>query len=334
MTGRRAHTSADKLTGVALLFLTLAGWSSSPLFLKYFVSSIDVWTSNGWRYAISALIWLPAVIVALRNRETPSALWRAALWPSVFNVAGQICFAWVLYLNIDPGLMAFLLRLHIVFATTGAFLLFPDERRLMGEPAYWVGMLIVVAGVVGTIFLRHEPLGRAGEWGIAAGLVAGALFGCYAVAVRRCMSSFSSVTSFAVISLYSAIGLLVPMLLLARGGGVEALRLLPFEMVMLFVSALAGIALGHVFYYASMARLGVAVASGVLLLQPFVTACASALIYGERLTAAQWVSGAVSVLGAALLLRIQAPRLSNRDPDALHCGRLAEPVRERHADVR
>ena len=71
------------------------------------------------------------------------------------------------------------------------------------------------------------------------------------------------------------------------------------------VSALAGIALGHVFYYASISRLGVASASSILLLQPFITAVFSRMWFHERLTAAQWIAGSVSVLGAAVIIQNQ-----------------------------
>ena len=47
--------------------MTLAGWSATPLFLKYFTDPasdhyVDGWTSNGWRYGFAALLWLPTVL--------------------------------------------------------------------------------------------------------------------------------------------------------------------------------------------------------------------------------------------------------------------------------
>jgi drug/metabolite transporter (DMT)-like permease len=305
---RRSTNGTTSAAGVFFLLMTLAGWSSSPLFLKYFVGKIDAWTSNGWRYAIAALFWLP-VVIRERTTVTPSpGLWRAALWPTFFNATGQICFAWVLYLNVDPGLMTFLLRMQIVVATIGAFALFSDERGLMYRPAYWFGMVLVIGGLASMIVLRGEMPVVPGTLGVVLGIAAGALFGGYALAVRRCMSAYSSMTSFAVISLYTSIALLVPMLFMGDEHGLVARHLSGWQLIMLVISALAGIALGHVFYYASIARLGVALASGILLLQPFVTASASSFLYGERLTGKQWLSGTFSVIGAGLLLYVQTHR--------------------------
>src|SRR5262245_28336924 len=50
--------------GMVTLVLTLLGWASVPLFLRHFADLIDGWTSNGWRYGFSALVWLPVLIVA------------------------------------------------------------------------------------------------------------------------------------------------------------------------------------------------------------------------------------------------------------------------------
>ena len=74
---------------------------------------------------------------------------------------------------------------------------------------------------------------------------------------------------------------------------------------MLVISAFVGIAFAHVFYYASIARLGVAVSAGIILLQPFLAGTASYFLFGERLTVLQWVSGAAAVGGAIVMLRTQ-----------------------------
>jgi drug/metabolite transporter (DMT)-like permease len=83
------------------------------------------------------------------------------------------------------------------------------------------------------------------------------------------------------------------------------------------ISAVIGIAIGHVFYYFSIARLGVAVTAGVLQLQPFLVAIASLILFNEVLTGWQWLGGTVAVCGAMLMLGVQwklsqkAPALEN-----------------------
>jgi drug/metabolite transporter (DMT)-like permease len=152
-------SSPTQRTGASLaIFLivaTLIGWSSVPLFLKHFSHSIDAWTSNGWRYGFSALLWAPVLMYGAMRSSLPGGLWRAAIVPSIFNCAGQVCFTWAHY-KIDPGLLTFGLRMQIVFVALGAYLLFPAERRVIRTPSFLLGAVTVFGGTIGTIW-RSAP---------------------------------------------------------------------------------------------------------------------------------------------------------------------------------
>ncbi len=306
--------------GTIFVVLTLIGWSSAPLFLKYLVPYVDAWTANGWRYAVAAALWAPLLITLHLRGALPGRLWRAAIAPSVFNVAGQVAYALAPY-YIDPGLMAFLLRFQMVFVTAGAYFLFPDERPVIRSAPFWIGLVIVFLGSAGTIFGGHEVPRGGTALGITLAVVSGALFGGYGLAVRRNMAGVRSSVAFAVISQVSALMLLVLMLCVSpqRGGDPFHLDWTPF--LMLIVSALIGIALAHVFFYAAIARLGVAISGGVILLMPFATALASYFLFDERLTAAQWISGTAAVIGAALILAARAHLAAGEVP-RLKSGKL------------
>ena len=96
------------------------------------------------------------------------------------------------------------------------------------------------------------------------------------------------------------------MLVFAHRAGLDALALSTRDLALLVASAVIGIALGHVLFYISMARLGVAAASAVIQLQPFGTAIGATILFAEPLTGAQWIAGAVAVAGALLILLVQA----------------------------
>jgi drug/metabolite transporter (DMT)-like permease len=296
--------AASSRAGVLTVVLTLIGWSSVPLFIKHFSHSIDVWTSNGWRYGFSALLWAPVLLWAIRRARLPAGIWRAAVVPSAFNALGQICFAYAHY-QIEPGLLTFGLRTQIIFVAIGAFLLFPAERRVIGSKSYIAGVAMVFAGTIGTVMLGDEPPQGATALGIALAIASGLLFACYALSVRHYMRGTHPVLAFAVISQYTAAAMVALMLALGARAGAEALALSGSQFGLLLLSAVIGIALGHVFYYISIARLGVAVSSGVIQLQPFLVAIASGALFGERLTFWQWLSGAVAIGGALLMLAIQ-----------------------------
>jgi drug/metabolite transporter (DMT)-like permease len=231
-------------------------------------------------------------------------LWRAAIVPSVVNCIGQSCFAWSPYF-IEPGLLTFMLRFQIIFVALGAFLLFPSERTILRSRAYWLGVAVVFAGSLGTCLLGPELPRGATVLGIVLAIAAGIFFGAYSLSVRYFMHNVHPVFAFAAISQYTAGGLVLIMLFVGEQHGSAVTAFTQLQWGMLAASALIGIALAHVMYYASIARLGVAVSAGVILLQPFFTGVSSYFIFTEILTPAQWICGLAAIGGAIVMLQKQ-----------------------------
>lgn len=304
--------------GIVTVLLTLLGWSSVPLFITHFSKSIDIWTSNGWRYGFSALLWAPVLLWQWKRRRLPRGLWAAARVPALFNSAGQVVFAWSFY-KIDPATATFGLRMQIVFVAVGAYLLFPSERAVLRRPLTWLGIAMVLAGIAGTIFAAPVERAQTHAFGVALALSGGLMFAGYGLAVRRYMHSFHPVTAFASISQYTALTMVSLMLILGERSGLRALDpavLSREQFGLLLLSAIIGIALGHVFYYISIARLGVAVSSGVIQLQPFCVALGSHLLLDQPITRLQLAFGSFAVAGAMLMLGVQngVSRAARRQP--------------------
>jgi drug/metabolite transporter (DMT)-like permease len=314
---------ALSLLGLTTLLMTLLGWSSIPLFLKHFAGSMDGWTANGWRYGFSALLWLPVIVHQLLRRTLPAGLWRRAVLPSVFNVLGQTAFAWAPYF-IEPGLMTFGLRTQIIFVAVGAYMLFPNERRVLRSRAFLAALAVVFAGAMGTLVLARLQVGHAHApahapivlgrtltevqstvVGIVLAVGSGLLFAGYALAVRKNMQGVHPVTAFAAICQYTGAGMVAMMIALAPEAGWYVTRMDAKEQWLMALSAIVGIALGHVFYYTSIARLGVAVSSGVIQLQPIIVAVGSYFLFDEVLSPAQWGCGMAAVGAAMVMLWVQ-----------------------------
>lgn len=294
-----------RFTGISTVLLTLLGWSSVPLFLKHFSHLIDPWTSNGWRYGFSALLWAPVLLIGAWRATLPPHLWRLAIVPSLFNMMGQVCFTWAHY-KINPGLLTFGLRTQIIFVAAGAALLFANERRVIRSPGFIAGVLMVLSGTALVILTgRDDITDGANAPGIALAIASGLLFACYALSVRKFMHGIAPLTAFACISQYTAAGMLILMVALGDRAGAAVLEFRADQLFWLFFSSFIGIALGHVCYYTAIARLGVAVSSGVIQLQPIIVSIASFALFDERLTLVQWLGGAVAIGGAAAILIVQ-----------------------------
>lgn len=344
-----APSLAATWTGIVTVVLTLIGWSSIPLFISYFSASLDAWTSNGWRYGFSALLWAPVLVWGWRKRSLPAGLWRAAAMPALFNTVGQVVFAWSFY-KIDPTTATFGLRMQIVFVAIGAYVLFPVERELLRRRPTWLAIALVLAGIGGTIFLAPgggAGLGAGGSterashvFGVVLAVAGGLLFAGYGLAVRKCMHGFHPVTAFAAISQYTALVMVALMLVMgsdihtgAWDGGLSAWRLADDQFALLLLSAVVGIALGHVLYYIAIARLGVAVTSGVIQLQPFLVAVGAYLFLGEAVTTEQMLAGVVAVAGAVLLLTMQWRVSRELRQDPAMRGRVAPDATEAVAEA-
>lgn len=286
--------------------LTLMGWTSIPLFLRFFAkdTQLDGWTANGWRYAISALLWAPVLVIALFKGSTPPRLWRLAIWPSVFNIAAQMCFGLAPY-YVDPGLMTFSLRVQIVFVAVGAVLLFPSERKIVRSPWFLTGLLMVIAGTLSTIALKPGGLGDGSGIGIAISISSGVLYAGYALAVRKYMVGINPLIAFAAVSQYTALGLLTLMFVFAPQHGAAFFDLGTKLQGLVVLSAIIGIGIGHTLYFYCISKLGVAVASGVVQLQPITVSVGSMLIFNERLTSWQWCTGMLAISGAVVMLVAQ-----------------------------
>lgn len=303
MSERDQHTS-NTLIGVTTILMTLAGWTAVPLFLKHFSTLIDPWTSNGWRYGFAALIWSPVILSGLFHRRLPKGLWKVTLVPGIVNSLGQICFTWAHY-KIDPGLLTFGLRIQIICVAVGAALLFPNERRIIRTRSFMAGLVMVLVGTIGTVSTGDAISSDQSIFGVMLALLAGVMFAAYSISVRYYLHRVPPIMAFAVISQYTAGVVILLMFLLGDNAGADAVRLPPVQFYLLLLSSILGIALGHVCYYISIARLGVAVSAGVIQLQPFAVGVCSVIWFQERLTAFQWVAGCVAVVGAALVLWVQ-----------------------------
>jgi drug/metabolite transporter (DMT)-like permease len=317
-----------RLGGTVMILLTLAGWTSIPLFLKHFSHLIDAWTANGWRYGASSLLWLPVLIIGLARANLPKGLWKAALVPSLFNAAAQVAFGIAPYM-VDPGLMTFSMRLQIVFLTIGAAVLFVAERRIIRTPGFLIGMSMVVLGTAVTLLMKPGGLGGGTAQGVFVSISAGMLYAAYGLSVRHFMHGMPPLTAFAAVSQYTGVVMIALMYIYGKNHGMDALSLSPGQFWLLILSAIIGIGIGHTLYFASIARLGLAVSAGVVQLQPITVSIGSYFLFSEKLTAAQWVGGLVAVAGAGIMLAAQhrlgaAPKAPESEPEPdeadLLCG--------------
>jgi len=299
--GRPGQHRIDPYGSAAVVAAVLC-WTSMPLFIKWFTDFFDQYTQNGLRCTVAALLWLPVLLWAAQTGRLNARIWRDALIPSALGVGGQTFWAWSMY-YLDPGLVSFVVQLSVVWAAIFAMIIFPDERALLRSAEFWTATAL---GAIGFFLLvlggpqRHLN----GTWvGIALVSLCAILWAAHTTSVRCRLSGHPALFGYAVVALYSAVGL--DALMFGFGDVSDVGRAGTKVLLVLALSGVVGLGIANVFWYSGIKRLGVTISNGMLLAWPFLTAMLSVAIFKERLTLLQWIGGAGLVSGAALLLLAQ-----------------------------
>ena len=298
---RRIHARIGISTGIACLLLTLLSWSTVPLFLRHLSDHVDFWTNNGWRYGASAIFWMPVIGWAIWRKRLPAGIWLAALIPTIANIAGQCAFTAAFH-EMNPGLVTFGLRTQLIWVAIGAYLLVPSERPIITSRRYLLGACILVLGLFPILLGGDSALGGFNIKGTTLAVLSALGYGMYGLSVRRWMGKYHPVIAFSVICQMTAVGLIALMLIYGRDHGAYVPQLPADILWYLAISAFVGIAIGHILYYISIARIGIVITSGVLQLQPFLVSAASFFIFGETFRWWQWIAGIIAIGGAYLML--------------------------------
>jgi drug/metabolite transporter (DMT)-like permease len=220
--------------------------------------------------------------------------------PALLALSGQVLWGLAPY-YLSAGAIGFYIRLALVWSVLAAVSLFPDERRLLRLPRFYLGVALCIGGFVALSMAGLDADVTA--TGVVIMFFCSLFFGLYSVSVRWHLRGMNPLVGFGVVAQYVSLGTLTAMLL--RGHPACLMTLETHEWISLVASSLLGIALGHFFLYTAVQRLGAAVTAGVQSITPFVTVAIAYLLLGESMTTATWIAGIVIVAGAVALLSAQ-----------------------------
>jgi len=277
-------------------------WGATPVLLKELTGSVDAWTANGVRYPMIALLYIPLVVWGFWRGELSGKIAIACIVPAICSLAGQGLWGMAPY-YLEAQAMGFFARLSVVFSTIAAMLLFADERRLLAQPWFYLGCGLLVGGFIAFAYFGGYFQVALSATGVIIMVACAFCFGMYVVSVRYFLKSVSPLFSFAFVAQLVSIGTLTGMFI---WGDYQVLGTIDQKAwAMLVGSAILGIALGHVFLYAAIARYGASIATAAQTATPFVTVFLAWLFIGEKMAMAQWPAGVAMVLGTIALMRSQ-----------------------------
>lgn len=278
---------------------TLLCWASAPLFIKYLTGYIDMWTQNLLRYAAACLFWLPVLLFAAKEKQLPGIVWKRALLPFIPNIISQNLWAAAFY-YIDPGLASLLSMTAFLWVIILSVIFFAGERQHLSNRLFRLSIILSLVGLMGVVFFHPAFTHSYTIIGIVIVVLYGFIWGFYAIAVKVAFRGIDSRIGFSVVSIYTVIALFVLAVFMGRPG--KCLEMAPNGWFAAIISGVTGIALGHVFYYISLRRLGPTTSSLAQLAQPFIVVVISYFVFSERFSTLQLVFGVVLVAGSALAI--------------------------------
>jgi drug/metabolite transporter (DMT)-like permease len=293
----------------------LCCWSIGPIFIKQLTGYVDSWTQNALRYTVACLFWLPVLLYFMRVGRFDRRTWRLALLPAATNVAMQSLWAAMFY-YISPGFAALLSKTSVLWVTAFSLLFFADERPLARSWRFWLGLVLSAAGVCGVLHFKPDFAAARTLQGIAIALVCAIMWAAYAMAVKIRLKDVDSRGGFAVISLYTTAMLWIGAILFGQPAQAASMGFSAWTAVV--ISGITAIALGHVFFYTAIKRIGATLPSLVILAQPFVVFSISSVVFHERMAPQQLVFGVLLLAGAGLSVWAQGDLKGNSGGPSVH----------------
>jgi drug/metabolite transporter (DMT)-like permease len=213
---------------------------------------------------------------------------------------------------------------------TFSAILFVDERRLIRRPAFLLGFLVALAGLVGLCLSKED--GRiAWEFSLGVGLLllCALVWAVYSVGIKAWLGGkqpiVASLWVFWVASVLS-----LPMMLFF-GHPQWILEAPPGWVTVLLVSGPAIMGLGESLYYVSIRRIGLGPSTSATLSVPMITAFVAWPVLGERPTAGLICFGFMLLAGLGLIIHarsrfVQLPADGVPEPVAGRQGTAAVSV--------
>lgn len=288
---------------IIALSLSIAGWSLSPIFIRYLKEAYDPYTQSGVRYIGSILFLLPYSYYFYRE-ELVKAFCNPVptLLLSLINVFMQSLWTIGIYYS-TASLGQILVKIQIPIVAVLSFVVFKEEREIIRSWRFVIGSLFAFTG---SVLLVYEPsaltmLPRL-YFATVCLFLSALLWGVYSIYGKHTVAhTLHPVPMFAVVSIYTTVGLL------ALGyfiGEPEKLVTASARVwVIAIFSGVLPIAIAHSAFHYSQKYLGSAFTNTMLTLTPLTTHALALIIWrDEALNFIQWVGTIILLTGCTMVL--------------------------------
>lgn len=287
-----------KVRGLFYAFTASACWSIGPIFVKFLQNFYGVNTQNAYRFLAAGLLLM--LIYLYREGGLPLGIFqvlRKAAAVAVFVNIFQTILIAGMYLT-KASTAAFLMRLSVVFVGLMGYIFYEEERKLVKNPKYLIGLAMALVGVAG--FTLKFGSGEIFDLGALLILVSSVLWSFYIILLKR-QSRGEDLLLFT--SLIFIIGGIMLLPLSFMEGGLEQVVNAPILVTFLLVfSGLISIGFSNWSNIVAINRVGAVAASTIQLVQPVLTAIFAVVLLGEAIALREILLGLVILAGNGLVV--------------------------------
>jgi drug/metabolite transporter (DMT)-like permease len=292
--------------------------------IHYFAGSFPVNFQNAFRYLVALLVLWPAFLLteqpALLRNHLSLLRKRAGKFVviALVNYAFQVCYTYSLFL-VAPSVMSLLSQTQVIFAVAFAVLLFQDERVLIQRPGFVIGLFCALLGVM-LVVVGSRTFGSPSlNFGVVVILSSASCWALLGALLKKWVPDVPPLVSIcAVFSVVTPL-FMATYVLSHRGLPIPSAPL--GQWLVLILSGLLAIGLGHSLFYRAIPVLGVSVSTSIGLLTPLLSSLISYVVFGDVLSVIQLAGAAGLLSGCFLIIRARfredserkAARLSVKD---------------------
>ena len=286
-----------KVRGLFYAFMAAVCWSIGPIFVKFLQNFYGVNTQNAYRFLAAGLLLM--LIYLYRERGLCLGIYRvlrkATVAAVVVNIFQTVLIAGI-YLT-KASTAAFLMRLSAVFVGLMGYIFYVDERKLVKNRKYLVGLVLALAGVSG--FTLKFGGGEIFDLGAFLILVSSVLWSFYIILLKKYGQGEDPLLFTSLIFIVGGI-MLLPFSFVESG--LEQMINAPTLVTLILVfSGLVSIGFSNWSNIMAINRVGAVAASTVQLIQPALTSIFAVMLLGEAIALREAFFGLVILVGNGLV---------------------------------
>jgi len=294
----RCGWALSRVGGLFYAFMAAVCWSIGTIFVKFLQNFYGVNTQNAYRFLSAGLLLM--LIYLSRERGLPLGIYRvlrkATVAAVVVNIFQTILIAGI-YLT-KASAAAFLMRLSAIFVGLMGYIFYVEERKLVKNPKYLVGLALALVGVSG--FTLKFGGGAIFDLGALLILTSSVLWSLYIILLKKHSRDEDPLLFTSLIFIVG--GTMFLPFSFAEGGLEQIVNAPALVTFLLVFSGLISIGFSNWSNIVAVNRVGAVAASTIQLIQPVLTAIFAVVLLSETIALREVLLGLTILAGNGLVV--------------------------------